>query len=59
MSTDDTFTLYDLRIEVVAGRGEMVCNHQPGDWFELSGENLSFHLAGVEEQRPAPADIDG
>lgn len=38
---DDTFTLYDLRVEVVAG-GEMVCNHRAGDWFELSGENLSF-----------------
>lgn len=40
--SSDTFTLYDLRVEVVAGRGEMVCNHRVGDWFELSGENLSF-----------------
>ena len=39
---DDTFTLYDLRVEVVAGDREMVCNHRVGDWFELSGENLSF-----------------
>lgn len=39
---DDAFTLYDLRVEVVAGRGEMVCNHRVGDWFELSGEDLSF-----------------
>ena len=39
---EDTFTLYDLRVEVVAGSGEMVCDHQVGDYFELSGENLSF-----------------
>jgi uncharacterized repeat protein (TIGR04076 family) len=38
----DTFTLYDLRVEVVAGRRKMVCNHRVGDWFELSGENLFF-----------------
>lgn len=39
---NDAFTLWDLRIEVVAGRGPMVCNHQVGDYFELSGENLSL-----------------
>lgn len=39
---DDTFTLYDLRVEVIAGPRPMVCNHREGDWFELSGENLSF-----------------
>lgn len=38
----DEFTLYDLRIEVVGEAGDMVCSHRPGDWFELSGENLSF-----------------
>lgn len=38
----DEFTLYDLRVEVVEGRGEMVCNHQVGDYFEVSGENLSL-----------------
>ena len=38
-STDE-FVLYDLRVEVVEGDGEMVCNHQIGDWFELSGEDL-------------------
>ncbi len=38
----DEFTLYDLRVEVVECRGEMVCNHQIGDYFELSGENLSL-----------------
>ena len=39
---NDEFTLYDLRVEVVAGRGPMICNHQVGDYFELSGENLSL-----------------
>lgn len=38
----DEFTLWDLRVEVVAGDKEMVCNHREGDYFELSGENLSF-----------------
>lgn len=38
----DEFTLWDLRVEVVAGDGPMVCNHPPGNYFELSGENLSF-----------------
>ena len=40
--TGDEFTLYDLRVEVARCRGEMVCNHQIGDYFELSGENLSI-----------------
>ena len=39
---DDHFELYDLRVEVVAGRGDMVCNHSVGDYFDLSGENLSL-----------------
>lgn len=39
---NDLFTLYDLRVEVVASDRPMVCNHKPGDYFELSGENLSF-----------------
>jgi uncharacterized repeat protein (TIGR04076 family) len=39
---DDEFTLYDLRVEVVQGQKEMVCSHRAGDYFELSGENLSF-----------------
>jgi len=39
---DDEFTLYDLRVEVVATARPMVCNHKAGDWFSLSGENLRF-----------------
>lgn len=42
MRQDDRFELYDLRVEVVAGEREMVCNHREGDYFELRGENLSF-----------------
>jgi uncharacterized repeat protein (TIGR04076 family) len=38
----DEFQLYDLRVEVVRGNAPMVCNHVEGDYFELSGENLSF-----------------
>src|SRR5579859_517737 len=39
---EDEFTLYDLRVDVVAGERPMVCNHKVGDHFLLSGENLSF-----------------
>ena len=39
---DDTFTLYDLRVYVIATDRPMVCSHRAGDWFALSGENLSF-----------------
>lgn len=42
MPASDEFTLYDLRVEVVEGDAPMVCDHRPGDYFELSGENLSF-----------------
>ena len=38
----DEFELHDLRVEVVAGDGEMVCGHRPGDYFEVVGENLSL-----------------
>ena len=39
---DDSFQLYDLRVEVVATDRPMVCSHRAGDWFEVEGENLSF-----------------
>lgn len=39
---DDAFTLYDLKVEVVATARPMVCNHAAGDFFELKGENLSL-----------------
>jgi len=39
---DDTFDLYDLRVEVVATERPMVCGHRAGDWLELRGENLTL-----------------
>jgi uncharacterized repeat protein (TIGR04076 family) len=38
----DEFTLWDLRVEVVEGDRPMVCNHRPGDFFEVSGENMTL-----------------
>ena len=40
--TDDQFELWDLRVEVVGDQAAMVCDHHPGDYFELCGENISF-----------------
>jgi uncharacterized repeat protein (TIGR04076 family) len=38
---DDTFELYDLRVEVVVPEGGAVyCGAKPGDHFELRGEML-------------------
>lgn len=42
MAEKEEFELYDLRVEVVAGQRPMVCNHAVGDYFEVSGENISF-----------------
>lgn len=39
---DDTFELYDLRVEVIRRDGKMVCSHSVGDYFEVSGENISI-----------------
>ena len=37
---DDTFELYDLRVEVVATERPMVCQHVAGEAFEVRGELL-------------------
>jgi uncharacterized repeat protein (TIGR04076 family) len=38
---DDSFELYDLRVEVVAPKGAtLYCGAKPGDYFELKGEML-------------------
>jgi uncharacterized repeat protein (TIGR04076 family) len=39
-----TFKLYDLRVEIVRVKAglEAICNHHLGDYFEVSGENLSI-----------------
>jgi uncharacterized repeat protein (TIGR04076 family) len=40
---NDSFELYDLRVEVVAPPGAKIyCNSKPGDWFEVRGELLHF-----------------
>ena len=37
---DDTFELYDLRVEVVATDRPMVCGHVAGEAFDVRGELL-------------------
>ena len=39
---EDSFELYDLKVEVVATDRPMVCSHRPGDYFLVQGENLVF-----------------
>jgi uncharacterized repeat protein (TIGR04076 family) len=40
-SADDSFELWDLRIEVVAPAGAKIsCSARPGDFFEVKGEAL-------------------
>lgn len=39
---DDSFCLYDLKVEVVATERPMVCSHHVGDYFLVEGENLVF-----------------
>lgn len=41
-SVDDSFVLFDLRVEVIATERPMVCNHPAGSSFTLRGENLEF-----------------
>ncbi len=41
--TDDSFELYDLRVEVIAPAGaRILCNARVGDSFEVRGEMLHF-----------------
>lgn len=39
---DDSFQLYDLKVEVIKGEKPFVCSHKEGDSFEVQGENLIF-----------------
>ncbi len=39
---DDSFELYDLRVEIIATDRPMVCGHTAGDSFDVRGENLSL-----------------
>lgn len=42
MRMEDTFALYDLKVEVLASEKPMVCGHHAGDYFLVEGENLVF-----------------
>ena len=44
MNKDDTFTLYDLRVELIGFReGKcMTDGARVGDYFEVRGENIFF-----------------
>ena len=42
ISAFDEFSLYDLRVEVIAPRGRMLCHEQVGDYFEVHGGRLAF-----------------
>lgn len=37
---DDTFWLWDLAIETVAGDQPMICDHPVGTGFTVEGENI-------------------
>ncbi len=42
-ATDDTYSLYDLRIQVVLRKdAELVCKHVVGDYIDVKGEMLYF-----------------
>jgi len=42
-AADDSFELFDLRIEAVIPEGKPIyCGAKPGDYFELKGEMLSL-----------------
>jgi len=42
VTDSDRFSLYDLRVAVVATDRPMVCGHQVGDSFTVQGEMLHF-----------------
>jgi len=43
---DDRFTLYDLRVDVVATDRPMVCDHREGEYFLVIGEQIVFPEEG-------------
>ncbi|MCC6432149.1 MAG: TIGR04076 family protein [Gemmatimonadaceae bacterium] len=42
MSAHDEFTLYDLKVEVVANRGRMMCHEHIGDYFEVTSGTITM-----------------
>lgn len=56
------FELYDLKVEIIAGKTPFVCSHKAGDYFYVVGENLilkksmkfsMYSLAGLLPILPA------
>lgn len=39
---DDSFELWDLRVEVISGSRPMICDHQEGEYFDVIGEMIVF-----------------
>ncbi|MGP6138578.1 TIGR04076 family protein [Jeotgalibaca sp. A127] len=39
---NDLFTLYNLKVEVVATGKSFVCSHKAGSYFLVKGENIIF-----------------
>lgn len=46
-SLDQTFELFDLKVEVIETDRPMVCSHKPGTAFFVEGENLRFVQDGT------------
>ncbi len=46
VTVSDTFVLWDLKVEVIAGDLPMVCDHQVGEYFYVVGEMLVFPEEG-------------
>ena len=44
MERDDSFELWDLRVEVIPGDRPMVCDHAEGSGFEVHGEKDGWLL---------------
>jgi len=42
MNASDEFTLYDLKVEVVANRGRMLCHERIGDYFEVTSGTITM-----------------
>lgn len=38
--SEPAFSLYDLRVETIAGERPFVCSHELGSGFEVRGENI-------------------
>lgn len=43
---NDTFKLYNLHVEVIAGDKPFVCSHHLGEGFDVIGENVVFSHGG-------------